>query len=42
MLIVLVIHGKERQLIMQGRSCHKSISNVRVMAKNILLHQIAK
>jgi hypothetical protein len=39
MLVMLVVHGQERQLIMQGSSRYKGISDIGVMAENVFLYQ---
>ena len=39
MLVMLVVHGQEWQLIMQGRSGNKDVSNIRAMAENVFLHK---
>ena len=35
---VFVVHGQKGQLIVQGSSRYKGISDIRVMAENILLY----
>ena len=40
--VVLVVHGQKGQLIVQGSSRYKGISDIRVMAENILLYNGAE
>lgn len=39
MLIMLVVHGQEWQLIIQSSSRHKSIPNICIMAKDVFLYK---
>ncbi len=42
MLVMFIVHGEQRQLIMQRCSSYKGVAYIRIVAKNIFLYQVSK